>query len=157
MADPAEAVPGDAPPGQGDGRFDLGALGLGVPGAARIGAVVEPADQFDRSFQRVEVAVAVIADVHHAPADGAVPVEDVQFPVREVGLLGPEMGHGVDLLVAGGSVLVVLKASEDDTRETAWFLAGCLAVDLKWFASKIGQELRAKAWPRGHAPLGLQG
>src|ERR1035437_6152989 len=29
-----------------------------------------------------------------------------------------------------GSVPVVLKADKEDTREMAWFLAGCLAVDL---------------------------
>ena len=32
MADPAEDVPADGPLGQSDGDFELGALGLGVPG-----------------------------------------------------------------------------------------------------------------------------
>ena len=70
MPDPAEDVPADGPIGQGDGRFDLGALGLGVPGAVGVGAVVELADQFDGPFERVEVAIAVVADVHHLPATG---------------------------------------------------------------------------------------
>src|SRR4029077_19555558 len=98
-----EDVPGDAPAGQGDGRFDLGAPGPGVPGAAPVGAVVEFTDQLDWPFQRVEVAVAVVADVHHAPAGGAVPVEDVQFPEGEVRILGPMMRHGVDVVVAGAA------------------------------------------------------
>src|SRR4029077_19636549 len=98
-----EDVPGDAPAGQGDGRFDLGAPGPGVPGAARVGAVVEPTDQLDWAFQRVEVAVAVVADVHHPPAGGAVPVEDVQFPEGEIRILGPEMWHDGDVLVEGAA------------------------------------------------------
>ena len=32
MADPAEDVPADGPMGRGDGRLDLGALGLGMAG-----------------------------------------------------------------------------------------------------------------------------
>src|SRR3954464_512163 len=49
VPDPTEDVPCDAPSGQGDGRFDLGALGLGMPWAARVGAVVELGDEMDGS------------------------------------------------------------------------------------------------------------
>jgi hypothetical protein len=69
----------------------------------RIGTVVELANEFDRPFQRVEVAISMIADMHHAPADGAVSIQDVQFPASEVGIRGPAMRHGVDLLVAGAA------------------------------------------------------
>ena len=80
MPDPAEDVPADGPRGQRDRRLHLGALGLGVPGAIGIGAVVEFADQFDRAFKGEETAIAMIADVHHATAKGTIPVQHVQFP-----------------------------------------------------------------------------
>ena len=62
-----------------------------------------PADQFDRPAQRDEVAVAMVTDVHHPRAGGAVPVEDVQLTEGEVRILGPDMRHGVDVLVAGAA------------------------------------------------------
>jgi hypothetical protein len=39
----------------------------------------------------------MIADIHPATADGTVTVEDVEFPEREVGVVGPAMGHGADI------------------------------------------------------------
>lgn len=101
--DPTEDIPGDAPTGQGDGRFDLGTLGPGVPGAASIGAMVELADQFDGAVLHSQVAVAVVADVHHPPAGGAVAVEDIEFPEGEVRILGPELWHDGDALVEGAT------------------------------------------------------
>ena len=69
MPDPAEDVPTDGPGGQSDRRLHLGALGLGVPWAIRIGAVIELADEFDWAFKGVEMAIAMIADMHHAPQE----------------------------------------------------------------------------------------
>jgi hypothetical protein len=63
----------------------------------RIGAVVEPAKQLDGSVEGVEVAIAVIADVHPAAALGAVPIQHVKFPGREVGIRGPLMRHDAQL------------------------------------------------------------
>ena len=67
MPDPAEDVPADRHLRLGDGDLELGALGLGVPRAGRIGAVVELADQLDGTVQGMDTARAVIADVHHPP------------------------------------------------------------------------------------------
>ena len=69
MPDPAEDVPTDGPGGQSDRRLHLGALGLGVPWAIRIGAVIELADEFDWAFKGVEMAIAMIADMHHVPQE----------------------------------------------------------------------------------------
>ena len=55
----------------------------------------------DGAVESEEVAMAMIADVHHAPADGPVPVDDVEFQESEIRVLGPVMGHGVDLRVVG--------------------------------------------------------
>ena len=71
-----------------------GLLVLAWPGQLRVGAVVELADQLHRPFEGVEAAIAVVADVHHATTDGTVAVEDVEFPGREVEVLGPGESHG---------------------------------------------------------------
>jgi hypothetical protein len=41
----------------------------------------------------MEVAVAVIADLHHAAAGWAVTIEDIEFPEGEIGILGPGVRH----------------------------------------------------------------
>jgi hypothetical protein len=43
----------------------------------------------------------MIADVHRAAADGAVPVDDIEFQEREIRVFGPVMWHGVDFRVVG--------------------------------------------------------
>src|SRR6478609_8458399 len=102
MPDPTKDVPGDAPTGQSDGRFNLGALGLGMPRAARVGTVIEPGDEMDRAVESEEVTMSMIADVHQVPADGAVPVDDIEFQEGEIRVLGPVMWHGVDLHISRG-------------------------------------------------------
>ena len=99
MADPAEDVPADGPMGWGDGRFDLRALGLGMPGAMGIGTMIELADQFHRAFEGVQVAKAVIADVHPAATGRTVAIEDVELPGHEIGIRRPSVGHRADLQV----------------------------------------------------------
>jgi hypothetical protein len=49
------------------------------------------------------------------PADGAVPVDDIEFQESEIGVVGPVMWHGVDLRAVGDSLLVVLQAGKEDT------------------------------------------
>ena len=61
--------------------------------------MIELADQFHRAFEGVEVAIAVIADVHHAPTDRTVAIEDVEFPEREIGIRRPSVRHRADLQV----------------------------------------------------------
>jgi hypothetical protein len=97
MADPTEDVPPDGPLGQGDRDFELGALGLGVTGTGGVGAVVELTDQLHRPLQGMDAAIAVVADVHHAPAGRAVTVQDIEFPEGEIGILRPGVRHSADL------------------------------------------------------------
>src|SRR4051812_31905570 len=101
MADPAEDVPADAPTGEGDRRFDLGALGLAVPGTTWVGAVIELADEMGGAVEGEEVAMAMVADVHPVATVGAVAIDDVKLPEGEVGILRPDMRHDIDLPVAG--------------------------------------------------------
>ncbi len=109
MPDPAEDVPADAPTGQGDRRFDHGTLGLGMPGTAWIGAMVELADEMDRTIEGEEVAMAVVADVHFVTTVRAVAIDDVKFPEGEVGILRPEMRHDVDRPVVRVSFVSISK------------------------------------------------
>src|SRR4029077_5649829 len=98
---------GGAPSGQGDGRFDLGALGLEMSRAARVGAVVELGDEMDGAVESEEVTMSMIADGHQVPADGAVAVDDIEFQESEIRVLGPVMWHGVDLRAVGDSLPIV--------------------------------------------------
>src|SRR6185312_13823403 len=112
--------------GWGDRGFDLGALGLGMPGTMGIGTMIELADQFDRAFEGVEVAIAVIADVHPAATDRTVAIEDVELPRREIGIRRPSVGHRADLQVLMKPLAD--KSGQEVTRESCPFLATCRAV-----------------------------
>jgi hypothetical protein len=98
MPDPAEDVPADRPVRWGDGDFELRALGLGVTGAAGIGAVVELADQLPRSVEGMEVPLPVIADVPHPRTGRAIAVKDVEIPEGAIGIRRPLVGHPADLM-----------------------------------------------------------
>ena len=97
MADPTEDVPPNGPLGPSDCDFEFGALGLGVTGTAGVGAVVELTDQLHRTIQGMNAAMTVIADVHHPSAERAVPVEDIEFPEGEIGILRPGVRHSAGL------------------------------------------------------------
>src|SRR5271165_2433776 len=137
MPDPAEDVPTDGPGGQSDRRLHLGALGLGVPWAIRIGAVIELADEFDWAFKGVEMAIAMIADMHHAPARGAIPVQHVKFPESEVGVGWPAVGHCIDLRIVPVGLHVLLSAGRNDTKQPCSVLAPFLAVVWKRVERKV--------------------
>ena len=115
MPDPTKDVPGDAPTWQGDGCFDLGALGPGMPRTARVGTVIELGDEMDGAVESEEVTMPMIADIHQVPADGAVPVDDIEFQESEIRVLGPVMWHGVDFGVVGDSLPIVLRVGKEDT------------------------------------------
>jgi len=83
--------------------------------AARVRAVVELGDEMDGAVESEDVTMTMIADVHQVPADGADAVEDVEFQECEIGILGPVMRHGVDVLVVEGNLRVVLQVGEEDT------------------------------------------
>ena len=101
MTDPTENIPSDRHPGQSDRSFEFGTLGLFVSLAGDVGTVVEFADQFDGSFEGMEVPVSVVADVHQTPAEGAIPIENVEFQEGEIGILGPVVRHPAVLNVLG--------------------------------------------------------
>src|SRR3954454_4812440 len=109
MPDPAEDIPADAPTGQGDRRFKLRASGRGALGTARIGAVVELADEMDGPLEGEEVTMAMVADIHPAATVGAIALDDVKFPESEVRILGPEMRHDVDRPVVRVSLVSISK------------------------------------------------
>src|SRR5690349_8965160 len=121
MPDPTEDVPADSPAGQGDHRFELGALGLVMSGAARVGTVVELGDEMDGAIEGEEVAMAVVADVHFMTTVRAVAIDDVKFPESEVGILRPEMRHDVDLPVVRESSMSILKPTERIREKTSGF------------------------------------
>ena len=69
----------------------------------------------DGAVESEEVAMSMIADLHQVPADGATPVEDIEFQEGEIRVLGPVVWHGVDLLVVGDSLPIVLQVGKEDT------------------------------------------
>ena len=92
MADPAEDVPSEDPVGHGDRGLGLGADGLAMPRAAGVRAVVELADQMGVPVESEDAVMAVVADVHGAPAGRTGAVEDIEYPESEVGIFGPMIG-----------------------------------------------------------------
>src|SRR5512135_2485141 len=104
MADPTQDVPPDGPLGQRDSDFEFRAFRLGVAGAAGSGAVVELADQLDRTFQGVDAAVPVITDIHHAPADRTSAIEDIEVPEGDIPILRPGVRHPANLQAVARSL-----------------------------------------------------
>ena len=83
--------------------------------AARVGTVIQLGDEMDGAVESEELTMSMIADVHQVPADGAVPVDDIEFQESDIGVLGPVMWHGVDLRVGGGQPpWIVLHGGEED-------------------------------------------
>jgi hypothetical protein len=97
MPDPAKDVPADRPMRWGDARFDFGTLGFAMPRTTGVGTMVELTDQLRRAFQRMNVTIPVIADVHHVPTDRAIAIKDVEFPLREISIRRPMVRHRADL------------------------------------------------------------
>jgi hypothetical protein len=61
-----------------------------------------------------EVTMSMITDVHQVPADGAVPVEDIEFQKGEIRVSGPVMWHGADFRVVGDSLPIVLQVGKKE-------------------------------------------
>ena len=93
--------------------------------------MIELADEFDWAFKGVEMAIAMIADMHHAPARGAIPIQHVKFPESEVGVGWPAVGHRIDLRGVPVGLHVLLSAEQKDTKQPCSVLASFLAVVLK--------------------------
>jgi hypothetical protein len=56
----------------------------------------------------------MIADIHRVPADGAVPVDDIEFQESEIRVLGPVMRHGMDFRVVVDRLRIVLQVGKED-------------------------------------------
>jgi hypothetical protein len=52
---------------------------------------------WDRTLECMDVAIPVIADVHHVPAGWAIAIKDVEFPQREISIRRPMVRHRADL------------------------------------------------------------
>src|SRR5512135_2200440 len=72
-------------------------LDLNVSRVVGIGAVVEPASQLDWPLEGMKPPRPVVTNVHHPSAGRAIPIQDVELPQGEVGILGPVVGHRADL------------------------------------------------------------
>jgi hypothetical protein len=59
--------------------------------------MVELADQFHRPFEGVNVAIPVVANVHHVPTMGALTIKDDELPQRIIRVRRPMIGHRADL------------------------------------------------------------
>ena len=97
--------------------------------------MIELADEFDWAFKGVEMAIAMIADMHHAPARGAIPIQHVKFPESEVGVGWPAVGHRIDLRGVPVGLHVLLSAEQKDTKQPCSVLASFLAVEFKVFTN----------------------
>jgi hypothetical protein len=82
---------------EGDHAFLFGALGLGMSGAVGVGAVVELADQLHGPVEGIEASLAMVTDMHHAAAGGAIAIDNVEIPGGEFEVLGPGESHRVAL------------------------------------------------------------
>ena len=101
--------------------------------------MIELADEFDWAFKGVEMAIAMIADMHHAAARGAIPVQHVKFPESEVGVGWPAVGHCIDLRIVPVGLHVLLSAGRNDTKQPCSVLAPFLAVEI----FRVAAALRA--------------
>ena len=59
--------------------------------------MVELADQFHGPVEGIEASLAMVTDMHHATAGGAIAFDDVEIPGGEFQVLGPGESHGVAL------------------------------------------------------------
>jgi hypothetical protein len=59
--------------------------------------MVELTDQFRRAVERMNVTIPVIADVHPVPADRAIAIYNIEFPLREIRICRPMVRHRADL------------------------------------------------------------
>jgi hypothetical protein len=80
-----------------DHAFLLRALGLGMSGTERVGAVVELANQLHWSVEGIETALAMVTDMHPAAAAGTIAFDDIELPGSEFRVLGPGESHGAAL------------------------------------------------------------
>jgi len=92
-AEPAEQVPGNHPPGQGDLGLGQGADGATAQRAGAVGAVGQFAHQFQRARQRMHPVEAVVAHRQPTAALLAALLLHRQHPTLELRLRRPTEPH----------------------------------------------------------------
>ena len=99
----------------------------------------DSADQLDRAFKGEATAIAMIADMHHAPASGTIPVQYVQFSDNVVDVGWPALGHRSTSVSFQWVSIVLLNAGQKDTKRPCSVLAPFLAVDYNGHYPSVGQ------------------
>ena len=64
-----------------------------MPWTSGVGTVVQLAGDMQRAFERVDSAMAMIADIHPVPTNRTVALENVKFQECEIRFCGPALGH----------------------------------------------------------------
>jgi len=93
LAEPAEDIPANGPPGQSDLRLGQRALRVVMGGAARVGAVREFADEFERPLEGVEAVEAVVADVEVSLTERTGILLNREYALGESGVGRPGKTH----------------------------------------------------------------
>ena len=68
-----------------------------MSGTVAVGAVVELANELHRPVEGMEPSLAMVTDMHHAPAGGTVASDDIELPGSEFQVLGPGESHDAAL------------------------------------------------------------
>src|SRR5262249_41158532 len=94
VSHPTEDIPADKPPGQCQGEFSSGAQSAGTGRASGVGAMGQPAAQFQGALQGEEAMEAVVADVQFMAALQAALLLDIKNQAAERSITGPTETHG---------------------------------------------------------------
>src|SRR5262249_11804733 len=111
---PAEDVPADGPPGQGERQLGGGAEGLAAKRAKAVGAVSQATEQLDGALQGVDAVEAMVADGQGGAAVLAEVGLDIEHQAAENRILGPGetqgnlslLGHTLPLVLPGQPLLL---------------------------------------------------
>ena len=85
------------------------------------------------------MAVSVVTDVHHTPADGAITIENIEFQAGEIGILGPVVRHLANLHVLG--CFRDKMNTQQLTHKVRDLLALSRIVDKQWLTSRSPDQL----------------
>ena len=94
MANPAEYVPTDGPPGKCQRHLGFGTEGLGMPRTALIRTVNHPVNQTDRPIKRKQQTMPMRTDDHLTIANAAPAIHNTQLNWPEDRLVRPVVTHG---------------------------------------------------------------
>src|SRR5205823_4471788 len=155
VAQPAEDVPADEPPGERNLGLGQGAEGVGMARTSPVGAVGQFADQLDGPRQGEDPVEPVIADVQGTRTADAGLLFDRENPLAEDGVGRPAIAH---------STLLGVKVSQRGfyAHPCSPALAFNRAVDYDWHRPAVDDletEMRRgiisgidPSWPRIPGP-----